>query len=83
MQKTSPDPVLRVGILTVSDRSARGERLDAAGPKLAEAVITQGWKIIYRQIRPDDQSSIEEILTAWCDSGEPDAILTTGGTGFT
>jgi len=82
MQKTSPEPVLRLAILTVSDRSARGERLDAAGPMLAEAVNTHGWDIIYQQVLPDDQSSIEEILTAWCDSGELDVILTTGGTGF-
>ena len=82
MQKTSPEPVLRVAILTVSDRSARGERLDAAGPTLVEAVMTQGWNIIYQQVLPDDQSFIEERLTAWCDSGELDVILTTGGTGF-
>jgi len=54
MQKTSPEPVLRIAILTVSDRSARGERRDAAGPMLAEAVQTQRWDIIYQQVLPDD-----------------------------
>ena len=82
MQKTSPEPVLRFAILTVSDRSARGERLDAAGPLLAEVINNQGWNIVYQQVLPDDQSSIKELLTAWCDSGELDVVLTTGGTGF-
>jgi len=82
MQKTSPEPVLRIAILTVSDRSARGERRDAAGPMLAEAVQTQRWDIIYQQVLPDDRLSIERTLTTWCDSGELDVILTTGGTGF-
>ena len=82
MQKTSPEPVPRIAILTVSDRSARGERLDAAGPILAEAIKAQGWHIIVQQVLPDDQLSLEEKLMAWCDSGELDVILTTGGTGF-
>ena len=82
MQKTSPEPVLRVAILTVSDRSARGERLDAAGPMLVEAVNSRGWNIIHKKVLPDDRLSIEKTLSAWCDSGELDVILTTGGTGF-
>lgn len=73
---------LRFGILTVSDRSARGERLDGSGPALEGQVLSQGWKVSRQAIIPDDQSKIEEMLVSWADSGEVDVILTTGGTGF-
>lgn len=73
---------LRVGILTISDRSALGERADLSGPALRQLVETQGWQINVQAISPDESLVIQEILTAWSDSGEVDIILTTGGTGF-
>ena len=73
---------LRFGILTVSDRSARGERPDASGPALAEAVLGQGWLVARSGIVPDEIPAIQQALAAWADSGELDVILTTGGTGF-
>lgn len=82
MPKTSPDRALRLAILTVSDRAARGERPDATGPTLAEAIREQGWKIVYQQVLPDEQELIEETLRQWCDSGVCDVVLTSGGTGF-
>lgn len=73
---------LRVGILTISDRSALGERADLSGPALRQLVETQGWEINVQAISPDESLIIQEILAAWADSGEVDIILTTGGTGF-
>ena len=73
---------LRFGILTVSDRSARGERPDASGPALAELVKSQGWEVIRQSILPDDLNLLRERLAAWADGGDLDIILTTGGTGF-
>ena len=73
---------LRVGILTVSDRSFRAEREDAAGPALARLVQAENWSIVKRAILPDEESAIRELLIAWADSSEFDVILTTGGTGF-
>jgi molybdenum cofactor synthesis domain-containing protein len=73
---------LRIGILTVSDRSSRGERADTSGPALAGAVAEQGWQVARAEILPDERALLEQILAAWCDSGEVDVILTTGGTGF-
>lgn len=73
----------RVAVLTVSDRSARGERPDAAGPALVELVKGRGWSVVRQAILPDDQGVLREALAAWADSGEADIILTTGGTGFT
>ena len=73
---------LRIGIMTVSDRSARGERPDASGPALAQAVKEQGWSVVRTQVLPDDLERLREALIDWADSGEMDVILTTGGTGF-
>ena len=73
---------VRVGILTVSDRSARGERPDASGPALVAAVTAQGWEVGLKAIVPDDLPALRNLLASWCDSGELDIILTTGGTGF-
>ena len=73
---------LRFGILTLSDRSARGERADSSGPALALLIQAEGWSVTKQSILPDEESAIREILANWADSAELDVILTTGGTGF-
>jgi len=73
---------LRFGILTVSDRSARGERPDLSGPALEEAVTAHGWAAARTAIVPDDLNAIRGILSTWTEEGEVDVLLTTGGTGF-
>jgi molybdopterin adenylyltransferase len=73
---------LRIGILTLSDRSARGEREDESGPAVARLVRAGGWSVLKQAILPDDESQIRAALTEWADSGELDVILTTGGSGF-
>ena len=75
--------MVRVGILTVSDRSSRGERPDASGPALQQQVSELGWQVVKTDIVPDDRATLKEILTRWSDDGRLDVILTTGGTGFT
>jgi molybdopterin adenylyltransferase len=73
---------LRFSILTISDRSSRGERPDASGPALAELIQLQGWRVVRQEIVPDEMNAIQETLKAWADSDEVNVILTTGGTGF-
>ena len=73
---------LRFSILTVSDRSSRGERPDASGPALAELIRSQGWQIVRQKIVPDEIDAIKGILQSWSDSDETDVILASGGTGF-
>jgi molybdenum cofactor synthesis domain-containing protein len=74
--------ILRFAVLTVSDRSARGERPDASGPALVAAIQKQGWQVARQGILPDDLRILRESLAAWSDRGDVDVILTTGGTGF-
>lgn len=73
---------LRFGILTVSDRSSRGERPDASGPALGDLVAARGWAVVRKAILPDDLMTLRDALASWADSGEMDVLLTTGGTGF-
>lgn len=73
---------IRFGILTLSDRSARGERADSSGPALANLIQGEGWSVVKQSVLPDDEDSIREILATWADSREMDVVLTTGGTGL-
>ena len=73
---------IRFGILTLSDRSARGERTDASGPALAALIQAEGWSVVRQSLLPDDEPSIRAMLISWTDSTDMDVILTTGGTGF-
>lgn len=73
---------IRFGILTLSDRSSRGERADSSGPALAHLIQAEGWFVAKQEVLPDEESAIRDILIEWADSGEVDVILTTGGTGF-
>jgi molybdopterin biosynthesis enzyme MoaB len=65
---------LRIGILTVSDRSSRGERADASGPALEVVIRDQGWQIVRKDILPDDFGQLKAALVEWADAGEIDVI---------
>jgi molybdenum cofactor synthesis domain-containing protein len=76
--------MIRVGVLTVSDRSARGEREDLSGPAVATAALAQlpDGVLAEHAIVPDERAAIAAKLTQWADVLGLDLILTTGGTGF-
>ncbi|MBI4770852.1 MAG: molybdopterin adenylyltransferase [Chloroflexi bacterium] len=74
---------MNVGLLTISDRSARGERADASGPVIRDFALARlGADISAQAVIPDDFSAICDTLREWCDQRQLDLILTTGGTGF-
>lgn len=75
--------MITLGILTISDRGARGEREDASGAIIREIVTSSlGAEIVRRSIIPDEQELIEKTLREWCDEDYLDLVLTTGGTGL-
>lgn len=74
--------VIRAAILTISDRSFRGEREDTSGPELMRILAGQGWPVTVTGLLPDDRASIEQTLREWSARGDIDLIVTTGGTGF-
>ena len=73
---------IRFAILTISDRSWAGERDDLSGPALESLIQNTGWKVCIKDILPDDMELIKAKLIEWCDSGQLDVIVTSGGTGF-
>ena len=74
---------MRIGILTISDRSSRGERPDDSGPAIREFVEGRlSAQVAGAMLIPDDLPTIRDTLAAWCDQGQMDVIFTTGGTGF-
>jgi len=72
----------RAAVLTVSDRSFRGERRDEAGPLVAELLKNSGYTIVDTAIVPDEQPQIEATLRRLSDEGTAQLVVTTGGTGF-
>src|SRR2546430_6076086 len=74
---------MRIGILTVSDLGAVGQRVDTSGDAIVEWAGRHGYEVAVRSVVPDETDRIAGKLARWADSGEVDVILTTGGTGLT
>ena len=74
---------LRVAILTISDGVAAGAREDASGGLIEAWLGERGYGMAARETVPDESGPIAEAVARWCDGGECDVVLTTGGTGLT
>jgi molybdenum cofactor synthesis domain-containing protein len=73
---------IRFAVLTISDRSSRGERADESGPLLGRIVFEGGGEVVLSEILPDERAVIRAELERIADGGLADVVLTTGGTGF-
>jgi molybdenum cofactor synthesis domain-containing protein len=73
---------VRAGIITVSDKGSRGERVDTSGPAVRALLEGIGAVVTRYEIVPDERERIAAMLSAWCDAGDLDLVLTTGGTGL-
>ena len=73
--------MLKVGILTISDKGSRGEREDLSGAVIREMVATLGAEVAGYEIVPDERDIISLKLLEWCSEGL-DLVVTTGGTGL-
>jgi molybdopterin adenylyltransferase len=75
--------VITVGILTISDGAAKGERHDTSGENMRTFVMQLPDVVISASaIIPDEQEQIAATLRLWCDEKHLNLILTTGGTGL-
>jgi len=72
---------IQAGIITVSDRAARGDYADLGGPALREAAEKSGWLVLAECIVPDEISRICDAVKSFANQG-CGLILTTGGTGI-
>jgi molybdenum cofactor synthesis domain-containing protein len=73
---------MNVGVLTLSDKGARGEREDTSGAAIGELLAPLGAAVRRYQVVPDDLETIAATLRSWADAGDLDLIVTTGGTGL-
>jgi len=74
--------MIKVGIITISDKGSRGEREDLSGKVIEEIVKKINGEVKYYQIIPDEKDIIREELIKAVDKLHLDLILTTGGTGL-
>src|SRR5690349_13496378 len=75
-----PRQALAVAILTVSD--TRTEATDTSGQYLVEAATAAGHRVAAKQIVIDDIYRIRAVLSAWIADPDIQAVVITGGTGF-
>jgi molybdopterin adenylyltransferase len=71
-----------VGILTISDKGAQGQRYDKSGEVIRDSFSPLDSHIVKYEIVPDDMDVICHKLIGWADEGGVDVIITTGGTGL-
>lgn len=74
--------ILKVAILTVSTSVSKKEREDRSGAAIRKFVEARDWQVIRQDVVPDDEHRINEYLRYICDTGVPDLVFTTGGTGL-
>jgi molybdenum cofactor synthesis domain-containing protein len=70
---------LTAAVVTVSDSSSRGEREDLGGPAVAAALEKHKFRVLAREVVPDEQALIQDSLVRL--SGQARFVVTTGGTG--
>jgi molybdopterin adenylyltransferase len=77
---SSSTPELTAAVLTVSDSSSRGERVDLGGPAVAAVLEKRHFKVVAREVVADDDAAIRNLLVRLCDRAR--FVVTTGGTGI-
>ena len=83
MAATGGNGAMRVGILTISDLGAVGQRADTSGDAIVDWAAERGYEVVVRSVVADETDRIAGKLARWADSNEVDVVLTTGGTGLT
>ncbi len=74
--------MIKVGILTASDRGHTGERADESGKVIAKTLSEIGAEVVDYVVVPDERSIISSHLKRMADEQGIVLVLTTGGTGF-
>ena len=74
--------MIKVGVITISDKGSRGEREDLSVEEIKKLIPRLSGQISAYTIVPDEESIIIETLIAYADKEKLDLILTSGGTGL-
>jgi len=72
--------MITVAVLTLSDKGSKGERADASGPLIQDALKAINAEVKFYDVLPDEKALIKKKLIEY--SKKVDLILTTGGTGL-
>jgi molybdopterin adenylyltransferase len=72
----------KAGVLTMSDKGSRGERVDESGDLAYSMLENDGFEMVIKEIVPDSQEAIINTLIDWCDNKKLSLIVTSGGTGL-
>lgn len=73
--------LIRAAVITVSDTTFAGTRVDKSGPAVEARLRELGFDIICRAVVPDDCAHIRDQLIRLADQPGMQVIFTTGGTG--
>jgi len=73
---------LRAGVLTISDKGAKGLREDESGEIILRMLEEFGLTVVKMEIIPDDRQQIADTLIMWVDKDGLALIITSGGTGL-
>jgi molybdopterin adenylyltransferase len=74
--------MLKVGIITISDKAWQGQRSDKSGQAIRDSFSAVDSEVVKYEVIPDELDVIAQKLAQWADEGGVDIILTTGGTGL-
>ena len=84
MTVTLPDPdrPFTAAVITLSDKGAKGERVDESGPAAAAMLKEAGYEVVETLVLPDEPALLKKELCRLADQRQVELILTSGGTGF-
>lgn len=79
--RTEPRP-WQAAVITLSDKGARGQRVDESGPAIVRRLQQAGYEVAEQLLLADEAAPLRAQLIRLADQRQLDLILTTGGTGF-
>ena len=69
-------------VITLSDKGAKGERVDESGPAAVTMLTEAGYEVVETMVIPDEPAVLKAQLIRLADGRQVDLVLTCGGTGF-
>lgn len=78
----SEEKSFKAAVITVSDKGARGERVDESGHAAKEMLEEAGYEVVETLIIPDEPEELKTELIRLADEVRADLVVTSGGTGF-
>lgn len=82
VEPPNPKRPFTAAVITVSDRSAAGEREDLSGPAAVQILQEAGFVVLETVLVPDEEEQISAQLRRLADQRQVSLVVTSGGTGF-